>query len=85
MIFEALAGGCIPIISDQTPWLDLGEKGAGAVISLQDKQAFVNEIETLCILSKKELISRQECANNYAVKKYEQSVMNTGYRKVFEL
>ena len=23
VIFEALAGGCIPIISDQTPWNDI--------------------------------------------------------------
>ena len=29
VIFEALAGGCIPIISDQTPWNDIEQAGCG--------------------------------------------------------
>ena len=85
VIFEALAGGCLPIISDQTPWLNLEEQGIGKILPLQDKQAFVSSIEELCILSQEELLIRQRKAYAYAMEKHEQSIKNTGYRKVFEL
>jgi glycosyltransferase involved in cell wall biosynthesis len=85
VIFEALAGGCIPIISDQTPWQDLGEQKVGAVLSLGKKETFVSAIEDLNALSKEELAYKKQSANIYAKKKYEQSVKNTGYRQVFEL
>ena len=85
VIFESLCGGCLPIISDQTPWLDFNEKGIGAVLSLKDKKAFVDEIEKLSLISKEELKEKQKNANFYAIKKYESSVKDTGYRKIFEL
>ncbi len=85
VIFEALAGGCLPIISDQTPWLDLADKQVGSVLSLKNKQVFTAAIEELCGLLKEELEIRQYKANQYAVDKYRQSVENTGYRKVFDL
>lgn len=85
VIFEALAGGCIPIISDQTPWQDLGEQKVGAVLPLGKKETFVSAIEDLNALSKEELAYKKQSANIYAKKKYEQSVKNTGYRQVFEL
>lgn len=85
VIFESLAGGCLPIISDQTPWLDLAEKGVGAVISLENKEDFVSAIEGLVALPKEELAQRQHNTNAYAVEKYHQSITNTGYRKIFEL
>ena len=85
VIFESLCGGCLPVISDQTPWLDFDEKGVGSVLPLKDKKAFVDEIEKLCKLSSEELYAKQKNANLYAIKKYETSVQNTGYRKIFEL
>ena len=85
VIFESLAGGCIPVISDQTPWLDLYEQGVGYISSLSDKHRFVSAIGELCDLPGDELLKKQRKAYDYAVKKYEQSVNNTGYRKVFEL
>lgn len=85
VIFEAMSGGCIPVISDQTPWLDLQDKDIGYVLSLNDMQSFVAAIETICELSKDELAQKQLKANEYAKKRYEQNVKNTGYREVFEL
>lgn len=35
-ILEALAAGCPVVISDQTPWQNLAEKGAGWVLPLSD-------------------------------------------------
>ena len=37
-IFEALAAGCPPIISDRTPWNTLREHGVGWDIPLQDQE-----------------------------------------------
>ena len=85
VIYEALAGGCMPIISDQTPWLDLQAKQVGYVLPLKDGQAFVTAIEELCALPNEELASMQGKAHQYAVDKYNQSVENTGYREVFSV
>lgn len=84
VIFEALAGGCIPVISDQTPWNDLKDCSCGEVISLSSQDLFAEAINRLARLPKDELWSMQRRANEYAKKKYENSVANTGYIKIFE-
>ncbi len=84
VIFEALAGGCLPIISNTTPWGKLGE-GVVKEYALESKQAFVQAIETFAQTDKDELIKMQLKANEFACKKYENSLKETGYRKVFEL
>ena len=85
VIYEALVGGCVPIISDQTPWLDLADKQAGYVLPLDDKKAFTDTVHELCAMSSEELSEWQGRAKQYAEKKYQQSVENTGYRIVFGL
>lgn len=47
VIFEALAAGTPVLISDQTPWTDLEEKGVGWVRSLENKQDFSKIINEL--------------------------------------
>ncbi len=44
VIFEALAAGVPVLISDQTPWRDLEEKGVGWVRSLEEIDSFVQVI-----------------------------------------
>ena len=85
VIFESLAGKCIPIISDQTPWTDLLEKEVGVVASLKEKQSFINAVEEMCLLNVEQLREKQNKAKAYAEEKYEQTLNNTGYRKIFEL
>jgi glycosyltransferase involved in cell wall biosynthesis len=48
VFLEALACGCPLIISDQTPWLKLNEKGIGWDITLENPQKWV-EIINLCM------------------------------------
>ena len=45
VIFEALAAGCVPVISDTTPWLDFEHKYCGDVINLNDFDKFVNRVQ----------------------------------------
>ena len=83
VIFEALAGGCIPVISDQTPWQDLEEQGCGKEFNLGSQQDFVEEINRLANLDKDELMEIRYQANRYAKKKYYEATKNTGYLKIF--
>lgn len=45
IILEALNAGLPVLISDQTPWVDLEEKGVGWTVSLGEKQQFSNIID----------------------------------------
>lgn len=47
VIVEALISGCPVIISDQTPWSDVQENGAGFVCGVQDKSRFIFAIEQI--------------------------------------
>lgn len=47
VIIEALSAGCPVLISDQTPWNDLQEKGAGWSYPLDRPEEFVRQIETI--------------------------------------
>lgn len=46
VIFDAFANGRPVLISDQTPWKDLQQKGIGWEVSLDDPELFVRAIET---------------------------------------
>ena len=50
-IVEAMQIGLIPIISDQTPWIDLKNYNAGWSLKLNDKLGFVNALEELYEMS----------------------------------
>ncbi|HTQ10769.1 MAG TPA: glycosyltransferase [Fimbriimonadaceae bacterium] len=45
VISEALAAGCPVLLSDQTPWLDLDERGVGWVMSLDDERLWQRRIQ----------------------------------------
>ena len=47
VIVEAMQAGLVPIISDQTPWLNLEYKNIGWDIDLADKKLFIKAIEKL--------------------------------------
>ena len=59
VIFESLAGGCIPIISDQTPWKDLERNNCGKVISLDKKNIFSRVIDELAQEPYEDILERQ--------------------------
>lgn len=46
-IVEAMLNGCVPVISEGTPWRDLAKAGAGWDISLQNRQEFVQILQFL--------------------------------------
>lgn len=85
VIYEALAAGSVPIISDRTPWLDLGENDCGYVLPLEDADSFVKTIRNLIeIKSVGKLGKMRINAVEYARKKYRESIRESGYKVIFE-
>ena len=85
VIFEALSVGCIPVISDQTPWSRLiSERKAGYILQLtEDMKEFTQVLERFSKMTKEEKKEISEHAIKIAVEKVEQSKKDTGYRKIF--
>jgi glycosyltransferase involved in cell wall biosynthesis len=70
VIFEALAAGCPILLSDQTPWRGLQEKGCGWDFPLSDRDAFRRCLQE-CVDMDADAFNRlsqgaRECALDYA-------------------
>jgi glycosyltransferase involved in cell wall biosynthesis len=65
-ILESLLAGCPVIISDQTPWLDLPEKGIGWDIPLDQPDQFVKAIETAAAMDQEDYDRMSNAAFKFA-------------------
>lgn len=83
VIFEALSVGCIPVISDQTPWKEIMEKNAGYILGLNRLQEFSKAIETFVDMELSEKMQMAQSAVQIAKDKVEKNREETGYRKIF--
>lgn len=86
VIYEALASGCVPVISDTTPWEDLNIKRAGYVIKYGDVNGYLEVIRDLVKMKRTKVDDYFEIKRNaikYALEKYHASVENSGYDEVF--
>ena len=84
VIFEALSVGCIPVISDQTPWGIIATEKAGYVLNLtEDMKAFTDKVNELCEMSARQRRTMAENAVRLAEEKVKKSKKETGYRNIF--
>jgi len=65
-MIESLSYGRPVIISDQTPWKFLEEKGIGWNISLDDTDRFVQMLERCAAMEQEEYHTMSKCAYEYA-------------------
>ncbi len=84
IIFEALNASCIPVISANTPWGEIGSKECGFVCDRTNLESFRNAILTICSMPFTELEKYKNNCYNFAYTKYKQSVANSGYLKLFK-
>ncbi|MCF8096165.1 MAG: glycosyltransferase family 4 protein, partial [Desulfobacteraceae bacterium] len=84
-IFEALAAGVPPLISDQTPWRDLDEKGAGFVRRLGDFEGFASVINTQAHKNEEERTAFKKRAHEYALQVAARSEVLDQNRKLFQM
>lgn len=83
VIFEALSVGCIPLISDQTPWKMIGERKAGYIFSLNNLEKFSCAIDNLYCMDLVDRRKMQERCVRIAKDKIEDNRKRTGYRELF--
>ncbi|PBQ32134.1 glycosyl transferase family 1 [Sphingobacteriaceae bacterium] len=82
-IVESLLCGCPVIISDQTPWNDLEEHGAGYAINLSDKQKFREAIKKSAALNEQEFLSSSKKAISYISDKIDLQSITEHYKTLF--
>lgn len=82
VVFEALSVGCIPVISDRTPWKELTYKQAGYELPL-DEKVFAKVLDDIADFDKEEKEKIENNAVRYAKEKLTKSLKETGYRKIF--
>ena len=85
VIFEALAGGCVPVISDKTPWTGEKMEGCGETVKLDEKTAledFEKIVTKYTEMTKKE---KQEAADRCIAfaGAYRAEEAEEQYRKMF--
>lgn len=64
-IVEAMLAKCVPIISDNTPWINLQEYGCGWAISLEKKESFTYVLDLVAKESEEAFLKRQEAIKDY--------------------
>lgn len=84
VIFEALASGCVPIVSDRTPWNWLQEYGSGYILPLGDKKAYAKTIDMFSTMTVDQKRNASTKALEAANLKLQQAKEHTGYREIFE-
>lgn len=82
VIYEAMASGCIPLISDRTPWKELEEKKIGYSIPLEEKQQYLEKLRLFLDMDNQQFIEMRRNALQYA-KEVRESVDLEGYRNLF--
>lgn len=84
VIFEALSVGCIPVISDQTPWNIIKDRKSGYICPLTyGMEHFSTALNELSQMDEDDFIHISENAVNLAREKVEQAKRDTGYRRIF--
>ena len=84
VIYEAMAGGCVPVISDRTPWTNLEERQAGRTLSLERQENYREILQRMVDWKQEEYLDWRERAVDYAWE-YQQKIDCSGYREIFEL
>ena len=81
VIFESLNAGCIPLVSNNTPWRNYKKQISS--LSLQNKEEFVECIKQICLLDEKGLLDLKNKCQDFAKQYYNTELKCSGYRKVF--
>lgn len=84
VIAEALVTGCIPIISDQTPWSDMNEAGAGWALPLTEECQFTNAIQEVVNMDNDAILNRRRKISGYLNDKLQLDRLKADYVLLFK-
>ena len=83
VIAEALVTGCIPIISDQTPWNDMSDTGAGWALPLDNEDGFKKAIQDVVDMDNETILNKRIAISEYFHKKHQLERLKADYMAVF--
>jgi len=83
VIYEALSAGIPVLTSDQTPWTDLEERGAGWSLPLESPERFSAEIERFALRSAEDRRQMSRRARAYAEERANDAEALEAHRKLF--
>ena len=69
IILEALQAGCVPLISDKTPWSDMDKEGAGVVVQGDHYKGYVAALEKMIQKDESEWTAYRSAMNRYLDRK----------------
>lgn len=84
VIAEALVTGCIPIISDQTPWTDMNKAGAGWALPLEREDEFKNAIQAVVDMDDEAIHKKRDNIGKYLTEKLKFEELKSRYLEVFK-
>lgn len=84
VIAEALVTGCIPIISDQTPWTDMNKAGAGWALPLEREDDFKNAIQAVVDMDDEAIHKKRDNIGKYLTEKLKFEELKSRYLEVFK-
>ena len=84
VIAEALSVGCYVLTSDQVPWLDISEYGAGNCISLDNCSAFKEHILKILELNSEEYAKIRSNCIAYSKTKFNVDDLRLKYNNMFK-
>lgn len=84
VIAESLVTGCIPIISDQTPWTDINTANAGWAISLNDANKYREAIQEVVNMDEAVILEKRDNIARYIRTKLRMEDIKKEYLAVFK-
>ncbi|MDC3286853.1 glycosyltransferase [Alphaproteobacteria bacterium] len=66
VIHEAVQAGCVLLLSDQTPWLDLSENHVGWAVPLSNKQGFIDVLTDVAGWDEGRWTAHEKAIRSYA-------------------
>lgn len=85
VIAESMLGGCPVLISDQTPWNDVKEHGAGFVEKLNDDDSFISVLNNLNRMEENEYKKIKQNMELYISNKINYKEIIKKYKNMFNL
>jgi glycosyltransferase involved in cell wall biosynthesis len=81
-IVEGLVSGCVPVISDRTPWRGLQDEGVGWDLPLDDEGAFRGALQACIDMDASELARRSALARQLGLRVAQDSRAVERYREL---
>lgn len=84
VIFESLAAGCPPIISNRTPWNDLMEQEAGWILPLEWPDMWKRVISRCIAMNQAQYDEVSQSSHRYAIEWMQRQQFSQKYTELFK-